>query len=267
LSTCVLHVSDLHLGAQNGLDDPALEREIGSLIARLSPDLVVASGDLTHGGKREEHEAAAAYLRALGPPLFVVPGNHDIPPWPPRRLMRPFQEFERRWGGMPPPYSSPELFVTGLNSVNPWGYQRGRLPAAELDRASEELVKAEPGALRVVVLHHQLAGTPWRWKKLPLAARTKVLRQLSEARADLIIGGHIHQATVNARRDFEVLDGTSRECVLATAPGLGRPRPGRRYEVRGVLVHRSDAGSLTVETHVWEGERFTLAGSRTFVRA
>jgi 3',5'-cyclic AMP phosphodiesterase CpdA len=260
-------VSDLHLGAQNGLDDPALEREIGSLIDRLSPELVVASGDLTHGGKREEHEAAAAYLRALGPPLFVVPGNHDIPPWPPRRLLRPFQEFERVWRGASTQYSSPELFITGLNSVNPWGYQRGKLPAAELERAVTQLATAAPGALRMVVLHHQLAGTPWRWKKLPLAARTKVLHRLAEAGAELIVGGHIHQATANARRDFEVLGDTERDCVLATAPGLGRPRPGRRYEVRGVMVHRWDTASLTVETHVWAGERFTLAGSRTFLRS
>ena len=69
-----------------------------------------------------------------------------------------------------------------------------------------------------------------------------------------------------SRRDFEVLDGASRDCVLATAPGLGRPRPGRRYEVRGVLVHRSDPTSLTVETHVWDGERFRLDGARTFAR-
>jgi 3',5'-cyclic AMP phosphodiesterase CpdA len=266
LSTCVLHVSDLHLGARNGLDDPALEREIGRLIDGLSPELVVASGDLTHGGRRDEHESAAAYLRALGPPLLVIPGNHDIPPWPPRRLMRPFQEFERQWGAEPPLYSSPTLLVVGLNSVNPWGYQRGKLPAAELDRAVAQLGAAQPGALRVVTLHHQLAGTPWRWKKLPLAARTKVLHRLAGAGVELIIGGHIHQATANARRDFEVLDGSSRDCVLATAPGLGRPRPGRRYEVRGVLVHRWDDASLTVETHIWAGDHFALAGSRRFLR-
>lgn len=267
MSTCVLHVSDLHLGAQGGFDDPALEREIASLIEKLSPDLVVASGDLTHGGKRSEHEAAAAYLRALGPPLLVVPGNHDIPPWPPRRLMRPFQEFERQWGGVPTLHSSAALFITGLNSVNPWGYQRGRLPERELERATDQLRSAPSGALRIVVLHHQLAGTPWRWRKLPLAARSKVLRRLADGGAELIIGGHIHQATAVARRDFEVLDGGSGDCVLATAPGLGRPRPGRRHEVRGVLVLRSDATSLTVETHVWAGGRFALAGSRMFPRS
>ena len=159
------------------------------------------------------------------------------------------------------------LYVVGpelRESVGLPARPAARAPSSSARRSSSR--SAPPGALRVVVLHHQLAGTPWRWRKLPLAARSKVLRRLADGGAELIIGGHIHQATAVARRDFEVLDGDSRDCVLATAPGLGRPRPGRRHEVRGVLVHRSDATSLTVETHVWAGERFVLAGSRTFPR-
>jgi 3',5'-cyclic AMP phosphodiesterase CpdA len=259
-------VSDLHFGAGNGLDDPALEREIGRLVDSLSPELVVASGDLTHDGRGDEHEIAAAYLRALGPRLLVVPGNHDIPPWPPRRVIRPFAEFELRWGREPLSYSSPTLRVTALNSVNPWGYQRGRLPAAELERAERELVTAEPGALRVAVLHHQLAGAPWRWRKLPLAARSRVLERLAGAGAQLVLGGHIHQGTVVARSDFEVFVDDSKDGVLVTAPGLGRPRPGRRHEVRGLVVLRVDDESFTVETHAWNGEVFRTTGSRTFPR-
>ena len=89
-------MSDLHFGARNGLDDPALERALTDLVGRVSPDLVVASGDLTHRGRAEEHEAAAAYLHALGPPLLVVPGNHDIPMLPPGRILHTFRAFERR---------------------------------------------------------------------------------------------------------------------------------------------------------------------------
>jgi len=259
-------VSDLHFGARNGLDDPALEREIGRLVETLRPEVVIASGDLTHGGRSDEHDVAAAYLRALGPPLLVIPGNHDIPPWPPRRLIRPFREFERCWGTAPASYSSPTLRIAGLNSVNPWGYQRGRLRAPELERARTELAAAEPGALRVVVLHHQLTGAPWRWRKLPLAARSRVLAQLGVDGAQLILGGHIHQATVVARSDFQVLDAGTRDCVLVTAPGLGRPRPGRGYEVRGVVVLRVDDAAFTLETHAWRGDVFELSGSRTFPR-
>jgi 3',5'-cyclic AMP phosphodiesterase CpdA len=155
--------------------------------------------------------------------------------------------------------------VAGLNSVNPWGYQRGRLRERELERAERELSAAEHGALRVAVLHHQLVGAPWRWRKLPLAARTRVLGRLAAGGVELVLGGHIHQATVVTRSDFQVLDG-SPECVLVTAPGLGRPRPGRGYEVRGVMVLRVDEEEFTLETHAWTGEAFEVSAARTFPR-
>ncbi len=130
--------------------------------------------------------------------------------------------------------------MVGLSSVTPWGYQRGRIRRPDLDRAIARLEAAEPGTLRVVVLHHQLAGAPWRTRKRPLSNRGKVLRRLAGAGAELILGGHVHQTTIAERRDFEVVPGETAACVLATAPGLGRPRPNRAHEARGVLVHRAD---------------------------
>jgi 3',5'-cyclic AMP phosphodiesterase CpdA len=259
-------VSDLHFGARNGLDDPALERAIGELHDRVAPELVIASGDLTHRGRRSEHEAAARYLRRLTTPLLVIPGNHDIPTFPPARFTRTWREFKREWETTRPVYSSPTLEVVGLNSVRAFGYQRGRVPTADLEHAEAQLARAEPGALRMVAIHHQLAGAPWRSRKLPLIARNRVLEHLAGAGAEVIAGGHIHQATVVARPDFEVLGDRSRSCIVATAPGLGRPRPGRRYEVRGVLVHRADEHAITLETHAWRDGEWALTGTRAFPR-
>jgi 3',5'-cyclic AMP phosphodiesterase CpdA len=259
-------VSDLHFGARNGLDDPALERAIGELHERLAPDLVIASGDLTHRNQRSEHELAARYLRALGAQLLVIPGNHDIPTFPPARFTRTWAEFKREWKTTHPVYSTVALQVIGLNSVRALGYQRGRVPESDLVGAESRLAEAAPGAFRIVAIHHQLAGAPWRSRKLALMARNRVLARLADAGAELIVGGHIHQATVVTRRDFEVLDGASRDCVVATAPGLGRPRPGRRYEVRGVLVHRADEHTITTETHVWRDDEWAITGTRTFPR-
>jgi len=259
-------VSDLHFGARNGLDDPALERAIGELHDRLSPELVVASGDLTHRGTRGEHEAAARYLRRLAAPLLVIPGNHDIPTFPPARFTRTWREFKREWETTSPVYSSATLAVVGLNSVRAFGYQHGRVPSADLERAEAQLARAEPGALRMVAIHHQLAGAPWRSRKLPLMARTRVLERLADAGAEVIVGGHIHQAAVVARPDFEVLGDGGRSCIVATAPGLGRPRPGRRNEVRGVLVHRADEHAITVETHAWRDSEWAITGTRAFPR-
>jgi 3',5'-cyclic AMP phosphodiesterase CpdA len=259
-------VSDLHFGAGNGLDDPALERAIGDLVERVSPDVVVASGDLTHRGLRAEHDAAAGYLRALGRPLLVIPGNHDIPTWPPGRFTRPYREFERCWGTTSPSFSAPAVEIAGLCSVQPLGYQRGHVKRHDLERAEAQLGAAPAGALRVAVLHHQLTGAPWRNTKLPVKARRRLLARLAGAGAELILGGHIHQATVVERQDFEVVTGNSHTCVVATAPGLGRPRPSRAFEARGVLVHRADERSLTVETHIWREEAWEPTGSRVFPR-
>jgi 3',5'-cyclic AMP phosphodiesterase CpdA len=260
-------VSDLHFGARNGLDDPALERAIGDLVERVSPDVVVATGDLTHRGAAAEHDAAAAYLRALGTPLVVVPGNHDIPTFPPARWTRPFREFDRCWSTTSPVFSAAGLELLGLSSVTPWGYQRGRITSGDLRRTETALRTAPPDALRVVALHHQLTGSPWRNTKLPVRGRTRLLTRLAGAGAELILSGHIHQAAVVERREFEVVTGASQTCVIATAPGLGRPRSNRSFEARGVLVHRADAEAIAVEPYVWRDEAWVPTGTRTFPRS
>ena len=76
MPTRILHVSDLHVGAR---DDDVLERALAGLAGRVSPTLVIASGDLTYRGRRDQHECAGTVLRNLGLPVLAVPGNHDIP--------------------------------------------------------------------------------------------------------------------------------------------------------------------------------------------
>src|SRR5436190_5027403 len=133
MATRILHVSDLHFGAR---DDPILERGLVALIERVDPEVVIASGDLTNRGRRDEHERAAAFLKRLGPPVLAIPGNHDIPYTFPGRFTRSFAEFERHWRTTEPVFSSETLFVVGLNSVRPWRHQSGRLGPAQLRRAA-----------------------------------------------------------------------------------------------------------------------------------
>jgi 3',5'-cyclic AMP phosphodiesterase CpdA len=258
--TRILHVSDLHVGAR---DDPVVETGLVALTARIAPDLVVASGDLTHRGRPEQHERAAALLRSLGPPVLAVPGNHDTPFLPPARVTRPWREFERHWGTTEPVHEAAGVVVVGLNSVRPWHHQSGGLPAAQLAHAEERLRAAAPGSLRIVVLHHQLVGAPWRTRKRALAQRGQVLERLASAGAELIVGGHVHQGAVAERREFAVTD--SGGTVVVTAPGLGQPRPQRLGEARGALAYRWDASSVSVETYAWLGD-WTLIAVRTFAR-
>jgi 3',5'-cyclic AMP phosphodiesterase CpdA len=259
----LLHISDLHAGS---VEETAIERSLEPLVERARPELIVVTGDLAHRGRRREHERAAAFLRGLGRPLLVIPGNHDIPYTFPARFTRPWAEFERQWGTVEPVHRSEELMVVGLNSVRPWRHQSGRIRAAQIARTAELLADAPDGALRVVALHHHLIGAPWRSRKRPVAHRSAVLAGLVDAGAELILAGHIHQAAVSERHEFEVDRDGLRGVTVSIAPGLGQPRPNRRGEARGLHVYEASADSLLVHTYVWRADDWGLTARRHFPR-
>jgi 3',5'-cyclic AMP phosphodiesterase CpdA len=259
----LLHISDLHAGS---VEETAVERSLEPLLERTQPELIVVTGDLTHRGRRREHERAAAFLRGLGRPLLVIPGNHDIPYTFPARFTRPWAEFERQWGTLEPVFRSDELMVVGLNSVRPWRHQSGQIRSVQIARTAELLSEAPKGALRVVALHHHLIGAPWRSRKRPVAHRSKVLAGFVDAGAELILAGHIHQAAVSERHEFEVDRNGLRGVTVSIAPGLGQPRPNRRGEARGLHVYDASADSLLVQTYVWRADDWGLTARRHFRR-
>ena len=260
----ILHVSDLHFGTK---EDPAVEHALASLLGHVTPDLVIASGDLTHRGRRAQHELAHGFLSRLGPPVHAVPGNHDIPYTFPARFTRPWAEFERLWGTTEPVFAERRA---------PRRRRELRAPVAapERPRASgaarphrRRARARRDGALRVVVLHHQLLGAPWRSRKAPVRDRSGVLGALVDAGADLILGGHIHQAAVSERHEFEVIGPEGRRAVVvSTAPGFGQPRPNRRGEARGLHVYEAAADTLRVDTYIWRDDDWALTATRTYPR-
>ena len=263
MDASLLHVSDLHVGTHEERD---VEQALARLVERLQPQLVVASGDLAHRGRRPQLERAAQVLRSLGPPVLAVPGNHDLP-HSPARFVRPWTEFERVWEATEPTASLPGLHVVGLNSARPFRHQGGALSSAQLESAARRLGEAEAGALRVTVLHHHLVGAPWRaGRKRPVSHRNHVLRSLVDAGADLILAGHIHQSAVSERHEFEVLGDDARTAVVAIAPGLGQPRPRRLGEARGLHLHEADADAIVVRTFRWSRGDWALSAERRFPR-
>ena len=264
MSVHILHVSDLHTGTR---EDPEVEAALAQLVARARPELIVASGDVTNRGRRHEHERAHRFLTSLGPPVLAIPGNHDLPYTVPARFTSPWAEFERVWGTTEPTHASPALHVVGLNSARPYRHQGGALHRSQLREAAERLGTAAEGAYRVVVLHHHMLGAPWRAsRKKPVSHRNEVLRTLVAAGADLILAGHIHQAAVSERHEFEVVDGDVRAAVVSIAPGLGQPRPSRLGEARGLHVYEVGETTLTVSTHIWRGGDWGLTARREFPR-
>jgi 3',5'-cyclic AMP phosphodiesterase CpdA len=259
----VLQVSDLHAGTR---EEPEVEGDLRTLVAETEPELVIVSGDLAHRNRRHEHERAAALLRSLERPLLVIPGNHDIPRMPPWRFTRTFDEFVRVWAELEPVYRSERLVACGLNSVRPWKQQGGALRRSQLQRVARVFADAPDGAFKVVAVHHHLLGAPWRTLKRTIANRSSVLGALVDAGAELVVSGHVHQSAIEERREFEVVAGNVHGTTVATAPGLGQPRPKRRGEARGLHLFEADERSVRVLTFAWAGTNWAQIADRRFPR-
>lgn len=266
MSGRILHISDLHVGRSTPSEPLTALRELAS---QLNPELLVVTGDLTHRGRPAELEKAHDLLHGIGVAILAVPGNHDLPYVVPKRFTRTHEEWERVFGTTEPVFRSDRLAVVGLNSTRPWRHQGGALPSSALDRLVPELDGVRAGALRVVAFHHHLASPPWRVVgKRPLRRRDLVLERLASARVDLVLGGHVHQGSIAERREFDVVERDQRaSLVLATVPGFGRPRPGRRKETLGFNVYEFDEESITAVTRCWAPTGgFVEVGRRSFPR-
>jgi hypothetical protein len=93
-----------------------------------------------------------------------------------------------------------------------------------------------------------------------------VLASLVGSGADLILAGHIHQAAVSERREFEISTGAERGVVVSVAPGLGQPRPRRQGEARGLHLYEVDDHDLRIHTYIWRGEEWGRTAERQFPR-
>ena len=263
MTTRILHISDIHTGTQV---EARLEDVLPAIVEELDPGLVLFTGDLTHRGRRDQHERAAVLLRGFERPLLVIPGNHDIPGWGLRRFTRTWQEFDRQWPEREPVYRSPEVVVVGLNSIRPYRHQSGSIGQDQLGRVRSGFADSEAGALRVVAVHHHLLAAPWRRWKPPLSRRTRTLAAFIDAGAELVVAGHVHQSAVSERREFEIVYGGERSAVVTTAPGLGQPRPKRRGEARGFHVYEATEATLRVLTYVWREDDWALTANRLYPR-
>ena len=255
-------MSDLHVGAGPGLEQET-RAGLDALVAEHAPELIVASGDLTHRNLLAQHEEAARFLRSFEVPVLAVPGNHDMPALPPARFTRTYAAFSRVWGDVEPAYRGDGLLVAGLVSARPWLYQEGLVSKDQL-AGLERTFAEHPQAARVVVAHHHLASAPWRTAKRPLVRRTSLLVALADLDVDLLLGGHVHQTSVASAAEFSA--DASRAVVTSTAAGLGRPRPHRHAEARGCLIWQIDPDELRCLSYGWIGEQLELLAARTFPR-
>lgn len=200
----VVQITDTHLFAQAngtllGLNTRYCLQEIMALLARSrAPDLIVASGDLTHDGSPQAYQAVRDCLVAAGAPVFCLPGNHDEGTAL-RACMNRDGFFTVRShcdGGWQ------QVF---LDSTIP-GDEGGHLAAQELQELDTTL-GAYPRLPALVWLHHQPVPIGSRWLDTMAVDNPEpffdIIDRHPQVRA--IVWGHVHQVFDRTRNGVRLL--------------------------------------------------------------
>ena len=190
--TRLIHLTDLHFG----LHRPELVAPLRLAILANSPDVVVVSGDLTQRALRAQFREGMAFVRSLGVPFVMVPGNHDLPVYNPfARLFNPFGAY--RTGAMrdlTPTLQIGHLRLFGANTADPFSWRGGVTRRAEIDKICQLLNDGPPDVTNILVCHHPLVEPPGFQRGETRGADASMTR-LAGAGLHVVLSGHLHHWT------------------------------------------------------------------------
>ena len=216
----ILHISDLHFGAHNSdlADDLRLK------VAKLKPDVILATGDLADQPEEILLTAARTYLGQLqsqccnngngakSPRLMVVPGNHDARYYGSYRFGA--GSFHKVFADLQDDlYDETEnIWIYGIDSSLEFRTgANGRVSADSLYRfrARYQELQKKPNfdaAFKIIALHHHPLPIKYddkqaRWLTLTNAA--EFLGEMLKKEVNLILHGHEHvRSLVRYGRQF-----------------------------------------------------------------
>ncbi|HEY9295060.1 MAG TPA: metallophosphoesterase, partial [Phormidium sp.] len=210
--------SDLHIALPHTIWDspyrfhlvevsiPALEL-IFQHLAQLDLDFLLLPGDLTQHGERENHAWLQQRLAQLPFPVYVVPGNHDVPV-----LMADeksigwadFPNYYQKFGYDNPKqlYYTCEVFpgvrLIGLNSnnFNEQGKQIGRLDEPQLEWLKGVLATATEDVILVMIHHNVVEHLPGQSQhqmgRRYMLENAPQLLEILRPKVQLVFTGHLH---------------------------------------------------------------------------
>ncbi|MEH2372727.1 metallophosphoesterase family protein [Nostoc sp.] len=257
-------VSDLHLALPHTIwDHPSrfhlVEVSISAFksvlehLIQLDLDFLLLPGDLTQHGEPENHAWLQQCLAQLPFPVYVVPGNHDVPVLLASQQSIAFADFPYYYTkfGYDDPQQMyyirqllPGVKLIGLNSnsFNEQDEQVGCLDTKQL-RWLEEVLAASGDELVLVMVHHNVVEHLPNQSSHPLANRymlansPELLQLLRRYGVKLVFTGHLHI------QDVAYSDGVY---DITTGSLVSYPHPYRVLE-----FHRDNEGkeSLQILSH------------------
>ncbi len=216
----IVQISDLHFGT----DRPELTGPLTSAIRSARPDLVVMAGDFVQRARTGQFRAARAFMDGLDLPWIGVPGNHDIPLFNlVARVLSPYGKYHRWISSVREPrVEAAEAVILGLDTTDPWHWQRGRMRSHQVERVCNEIKAAKGRRTVIVVAHHPFHQRPDIEKKLMIAA-PEALEAWSVCGPHVILSGHLHTWLVEP---FVSRSGHRQTLQVHAGTGLSRRQRG-----------------------------------------
>ena len=201
----VVQLTDMHLFADTnttllGLNtDTSLAKVIGLVKQQHLPNIIVASGDLSHDGSPEAYQRLRESFTSLHAVAYCLPGNHDEG----KALRSQLNDGQMRTcHKMVTENGWQMIFVDSTKA----GSEGGHISEQELYQLNETLTNS-PSHPTLVWLHHQPVLIGSRWLDSMAVDNADdflaVLERHTQVRA--VIWGHVHQQFDKIHKHFRLL--------------------------------------------------------------
>ena len=193
-TTTLFHLSDIHFG----LEDPQALAWVERCIVEERPAAICITGDLTMRARHREFAAACRWISALGPPVTVEVGNHDMPYFNLlERFIDPYRRFRAIETLLEKQIDLPGLAIVPLKTVAraqwrfPWS--NGWVTKAALAETLAALDALPKGTRALVTAHHPLTEHDPHGKRLTINGG-QAMQELARRNILAILTGHVHDA-------------------------------------------------------------------------
>ncbi|WP_257544786.1 metallophosphoesterase [Sphingopyxis sp. DBS4] len=190
----LFHASDLHFG----LEDPAALGWFADCVRREAPAAVLITGDLTMRARSHEFAAACDWIGALGAPVTVEVGNHDLPYFNPfARFFRPYARIRRIERLVERELDLAEVAVVPLKTTARaqarLDWSKGWVTRAALARTLAAIDALPRATAALVTAHHPLVEAGTKGRALTRGGEA-ALTALAARGVAAVLTGHVHDA-------------------------------------------------------------------------
>jgi 3',5'-cyclic AMP phosphodiesterase CpdA len=255
--TRIAHLSDIHFGA----NDEKIVAATEAWLQKRRPDLIIISGDLTQRARKEQFQAASAYLnrlRADGLKVLTIPGNHDVPLYDVvRRFGAPLDRYKKYISNdLCPWFEDDDVAVLGINTARSLTIKDGRINREQIALMHERFQKVEESKTRILVTHHPLFSMPiGEGGELSEAVgrHGDAIKGACAAGVHIALAGHFHRTYAESASKMVEKAGTALVVQAGTATST-RLRNAEPQSFNWLHVERRDEVALQVIA--WNGASF-----------